>query len=417
MSDQSAADLPQRQSTLYVVLLAVLIGFSLMDRQILSIIAEPVKHEFGLSDTQLGLLTGTYFALVFAVASIPIAWSADRISRTGILTVCATFWALCTAGMGAATSFFQLAITRMGIAVGEAGCNPCAQSLIADYVPVERRNRAMAIYVLGSPAGVIAAGIVGGYLTDAFGWRAALYALGGASLLVALIASLYLPEPKRRDTTKASGNGTGYLALTKKPAFRYIIASSAFAAIAIYGGLVWGTVFVVRYYDWTPGKAGQVFGTIGAVVALGGAWLGGPISDYLTKRNKRWQMWFPAIVIFLATPFSIASVFSHTILVLIIASSGEAFFRTMSFAPVAAALQRLAPDSARARAAATAGVTGTLVGLGLGPTIVGALSDGLVPYVGTDSLRYGMLSLVIPQVLAAYCCWQAAATIDRDFVD
>jgi len=416
VSDPSTV-LPPARGTLYVVLLATLIGLSLMDRQILSIIAEPVKHEFGLSDTQLGILAGTIFALVFAFASIPIAWSADRISRTGILTVCATVWALCTIGMGAALNYAHLAATRMGLAVGEAGCNPCAQSLIADYVPAERRNRAMAIYVMGGPAGVIAAGIFGGMLTDAFGWRAALYVLGGISLFVALLAAVVLPEPKRNAAHSDVTSNGGYLALIRKPAFRYIIAASALGAIAIYGGLVWGTVFVVRYFGWTPGQAGAVFGTLGAVIALGGTWLGGPAADYLSKRDKRWQMWLPATVIFLSIPFSVAGVFAPTIAVLIVASSGEAFFRTMSFAPVAAALQRLAPDNARARAAATAGVTGTLVGLGLGPTIVGMLSDGLAPWVGVDSLRYGLLSMVIPQLLAAYCCWRAAKTIDADFLD
>ena len=416
MSDPST-EAPPSRGTFYVVLLAILIGLSLMDRQILSIIAEPVKHEFKLSDTDLGVLSGTIFALVFALASIPIAWSADRISRTGILTVCATTWALCTAAMGAASGFVQIAAARMGLAVGEAGCNPCAQSLIADYVPAERRNRAMAIYVMGGPAGVIAAGIFGGMLTDKFGWRVALYVLGGVSLAMALITAVVLPEPKRKVARADAPDNGGFLALTRKPAFRYIIAATALGAIAIYGGLVWGTVFVVRYFGWTPGQAGAVFGTLGAVVALGGTWLGGPAADYLSRRDKRWQMWLPALVIFLSIPFSVVSVFAPTIAILIAASSGEAFLRTMSFAPLAAALQRLAPDNARARAAATAGVTGTLIGLGLGPTIVGALSDGLAPWVGADSLRYGLLSMAIPQLLAAICCWRAAKTIDRDFLD
>ena len=416
VSDPST-EAPPSRGTFYVVLLAILIGLSLMDRQILSIIAEPVKHEFKLSDTDLGILSGTIFALVFAFASIPIAWSADRISRTGILTVCATTWALCTAAMGAASGFVQIAAARMGLAIGEAGCNPCAQSLIADYVPAERRNRAMAIYVMGGPAGVIAAGIFGGMLTDKFGWRVALYVLGGVSLAMALITAVVLPEPKRKVARADAPDNGGFLALTRKPAFRYIIAATALGAIAIYGGLVWGTVFVVRYFGWTPGQAGAVFGTLGAVVALGGTWLGGPAADYLSRRDKRWQMWLPALVIFLSIPFSVVSVFAPTIAILIAASSGEAFLRTMSFAPLAAALQRLAPDNARARAAATAGVTGTLIGLGLGPTIVGALSDGLAPWVGADSLRYGLLSMAIPQLLAAICCWRAAKTIDRDFLD
>lgn len=413
----SYSETSPRLATSYVVLLAILIGVSMMDRQILSIIAEPIKHEFKLSDTDLGLLTGTMFALVFAVSSIPIAWFADRISRTGILTVCATSWALFTVSMGASTSYLQLAITRMGLAIGEAGCNPCAQSLIADYVPAERRNRAMAIYVMGSPAGLIAAGIIGGLLTDAFGWRVALYSLGGVSVLLALVAAVYLPEPKRKAIKHTPGELKGYLNLTRKPAFRYLIASGALASIAIYGGLVWGVAFVVRYYGWTPGNAGAVLGTLGAVIALGGTWLGGPIADFLAKRNRRWQLWFPAIVLLLATPFSVASVFAPTMTILLVAASGEALFRTMSLAPAAAALQRLATSDTRARAAATAGVTGTLIGLGLGPTIVGAISDGLASYVGVQSLRYGLLFLILPQLGAAYCCYRAASSIDRDFVD
>lgn len=416
MSEPSSEAQPQR-GTLYVVLLAVLIGLSLMDRQILSIIAEPLKHEFTLSDTQLGILSGAVFAIVFSVAAIPIAWSADHLSRTGILTICATTWALCTIFMGTAANYMQLIIARMGLAVGEAGCNPCAQSLIADYVPVERRNRAMALYTMGGPAGVITAGIAGGLLTDALGWRWALYILGGVSLALTLVATLILPEPKRKAAHADVTTNGGYLALIKKPAFRYVVGASAFGAIAIYGGLAWGVVFVVRYFGWTAGQAGAVFGTLGAVVALGGTWLGGPAADYLAKRDKRWQMWLPAIVVLLSIPFSVMSVFALTIPVLIIASCGETLFRTISFAPLAAALQRLAPDNARARAAATAGVIGTLVGLGLGPTIVGALSDNLVPWVGADSLRYGLLAMVIPQFLVVFCCWQAAKTIDKDFLD
>ncbi|MEQ1752888.1 MAG: MFS transporter [Micropepsaceae bacterium] len=416
MSDKSP-EVPQHLATSYVVVLAVLIGFSMMDRQILSIIAEPLKHEFNLTDTQLGYLTGSLFAIVFAISSIPVAWSADRISRTGILTVCATVWALCTIGMGTASSFAHLAVTRMGLAVGEAGCNPCAQSLIADYVTKERRNRAMAIYVMGSPAGLIAAGILGGQLTDAFGWRIALYALGAASLLLALFASMYLPEPVRKKHAYTEANPAGYRELLRKPAFRYLIASGALASISIYGGLVWGVVFVVRYYGWTPGQAGTVFGTLGAVVALGGTWLGGPVADYLSKRNPKWQLWLPALVLFLATPFSVGFLFAPTLLILFISSSGEALFRTMSLAPAAAALQRLASHNTRARAAATAGVTGTLIGLGLGPVMVGAISDTLAPHVGADSLRYGLLAMTIPQVMAAWCCWKAAATIETDFED
>ena len=416
MSDQSS-EVPPRAATGYVILLAVLIGFSMMDRQILAIVAEPVKNEFKLTDTELGYLTGPMFALVFAALSVPVAWAADNMSRSALVTICATAWAMCTIGMGTAGNFLQLAVTRMGLAVGEAGCNPCAQSLIIDYVSREQRNRAMAIYVMGSPAGLIAAGIIGGQLTNAFGWRAAFYALGGASLLLALVVALVLPEPSRKRHAKADDNPAGYRELWRKPAFRYLIAAGALASVSIYAGLAWGVVFVVRYFHWAPGDAGTVFGTLGAVVALGGAWIGGPIADWLARNNLRWQLWFPGLMLFLATPCSVAFLFAPSVPILFAASSGEALFRSMSLAPAAAALQRLATHGTRARAAATAGVTGTLIGLGLGPLLVGVISDALATQVGPDSLRYGLLAMVIPQVIAAWCNFEAARTIDKDFED
>ncbi|NOT41382.1 MAG: MFS transporter [Alphaproteobacteria bacterium] len=420
MHDQEA--LPQARANTYVIILAILIGLSMMDRQLLAVVAEPIKHEFNLSDTDLGLLTGTLFAVIFSVASIPVSWAADRISRTGILTVCATFWALCTGVVGLSTAYVHLAAARVGLAVGEAGCNPCAQSLIADYVPPERRGRALAIYVMGGPAGLIAAGTLGGILNDQFGWRVAFYVLGGVSLFAAFIAAIMLPEPKRQReampvTIHAAAIAVprgGYAALTAKPAFRYFILGTAFVSIAIYGSLVWGTTYVVRFFGWTPGEAGAVVGTLGAVVSLGGTWLGGRMSDSLSTRNARWLLLLPALGLLLASPCTLAAAFAPTIVVLFAASSGEAFFRTLTLAPAAAALQRLAPNDARARAAATAGVVGTLIGLGVGPVLVGAISDGLAPQTGKDSLRYGLAAMVIPQLLAAYCYWRASQTLRED---
>ena len=425
MSDPPNILTPGRANA-FVALLSVMIALNFMDRQVLAIVAEPVKHEFGLSDTQLGVLTGAVFALLFAFASIPIAWAADRVNRVWVLSLCATLWSLFTMVMGAATGFQQLVVARMGLAIGEAGCNPCAQSLIADYVPSERRAQALAIYAMGVPAGLVAAGIVGGQLADRFGWRAAFLVLGAVSLLVALLAAWVLPEPRgaRRVVAAAvsgagvsAGTGRGYRILLAKPAFRYLIAGSAVGTIASVGSLVWGTVFIVRYFAWTPGEAGAVFGTLGAVVGLGGTWLGGKLSDVLSARDKRWRMWLPAIALVLATPFGFVGAFATAISVLFVTASAEAFFRTLTLAPAAATLQGLSPNDARARAAATSGVVGNLIGFGLGPTIVGVLSDALTPQFGADALRYGMVSLMIPQLIAAYLLWRAARTLEADLID
>ena len=417
------------RSNTYVLILALLIALSLMDRQLLAIVADQVKTEFHLSDTDVGLLGGTIFSISFTVASIPLAWSADRISRTGILTVCATFWALCTAAVGGANAFTALAAARVGLAIGEAGCNPCAQSLIADYVPPERRGRALAIYTMGGPAGLIAAGFLGGALADLYGWRMAFYVLGGASLAVAFIAAIVLPEPKRKGErlviTHASASAVdtsadtskSYAALLRKPAFRFLMAGVALEAIAIYGGLIWGTTYIVRFFHWSRTEAGTMVALLGSVTALGGTWLGGYWSDWLSKRDARWMLWLPAIVLVLATPFSLAASFAPTIVVLFAGSTGETFFRTLSLAPAAAAIQRLATDATRARAAATSGVLGTLVGLGIGPPLVGAISDGLKSSVGEVSLQYGLAALAVPQLFAAYCNWRAASTLREELED
>lgn len=400
-----------------------MIALNLMDRQLLAIVAEPVKLEFGLSDTQLGLLTGAIFAIVFALASIPIAWAADHVNRVWVLGTCAGLWSLFTLGTGTAANFTQLAIARVGLAVGEAGCNPCAQSLIADYVPSERRAQAMALYAMGIPAGFIAAGIAGGLLADAYGWRVAFYALGGISLVMAIIAAYVLPEPRRRAitaddiVTETAVVAGGFRTLLRKRAFRNLLFASAFASVASYGGLAWGTVFVVRYFGWTAGEAGAVFGTLGAVVGLFGTWLGGRLSDVLCIRDKRWQMWLPALALVLATPFGAIGAFATVIGLLFVTAPVEAFFRTMVLAPAAATLQRLSPNDTRARAAASSGVVGTLVGLGSGPTIVGVLSDALTPQFGADALRYGLLAMVVPQLLAAFHFWRAARTLDTDLID
>jgi MFS family permease len=177
---------------------------------------------------------------------------------------------------------------------------------------------------------------------------------------------------------------------------------------------VWGTTYVVRFFHWTPGKAGAVVGTLGAVVSLGGTWLGGRMSDYLSTRNARWLLLLPALGLLFASPCTVTAAFAPTIVWLFAASSGEAFFRTITLAPAAAALQRLAPNDARARAAATAGVVGTLVGLGVGPVLVGAISDNLAPQFGQYSLQYGLAAMVIPQLLAAYCFWRASQTLRED---
>lgn len=419
MNETSRAVTPSRAMT-YVVLLSALLALNLMDRQVLAVIAEPVKKEFGLTDTELGMLTGLIFAVVFSAAAFPVALIADRANRVWVLSLCATLWSMCTVLLGAAAGFQQIAVARIGLALGESGCVPCAQSLVADYVPPERRARAMAILAMGAPAGLVIAGVAGGILNDAFGWRVTLYALGGLSLAVALLGAWVLPEPARR--TAGSGDMVpaddgGFRALARKPAFRNLLVASAFYGIAVYGGLAWGTVFVVRYFGWTPGQAGAVLAPLGTVIGLSATWFGGWLTDRLKSRDVRWQMRVPSLALFIAGPATIVAAVSVSIPVLLVAASIEGTMRSMVLAPHAATLQGLAPNSTRARAAAVSSIVTVLAGMGLGPVIVGVLSDRLADYAGADSLRYGLLALAVPQALSALFYWRGSRTLATDLID
>jgi predicted MFS family arabinose efflux permease len=415
-----SAELPtRRQSTYYVVILTAMLSLNLMDRQLLAVVAEPIKHEFGLSDLQLGLLTGLVFAVVFAIASIPIAWLADRSNRVAILTVCGSVWSLTTMATGVVSGFTAMVLTRAGLAVGESGCNPCAISLIANYVPLERRGRALALYSMAGPIGFLVVGIVGGGINDAYGWRAAFLALGAVSLAVTFLAAVTLPEPRRppEPIERTRGERRAYREILGKASYRHILMGAAYSGIATYGIAAWANVFAIRYFGWSPGEVGAVFGTLGTVAGIFGTWLGGRLADKFSPNDARWLMWLPAFAALICIPFDLAGAFAAGIVILFVTSPVGVICRTLPLAPVAAAIQRLAADDVRARAAATVGVLATLLGLGVGPTVVGFLSDTLRPLFLNDSLRYGLAALVLPQALCAFHFWRAARTIANDVLE
>jgi len=415
----SLAGPPTQSNSFYVTILAALFALNIADRQLFAIVAEPVKLEFHLTDAEVGALTGTVFGIVFVIASIPISWAADRISRVGLIAVSAAFWTICTTATGLATGFQQLAVARAGLALGEAALNPCAQSLVADYVSVERRNRGMALLSLGIPLGYVLAAVAGGMLVDRLGWRSMFFVLGGVSFVVALGASLVLPEPARRSGPAGQDHKSRekYRDLWRKRTFRNLMIATAFYAIANSGGGSWTVVYVVRYFGWTSGQAGATIGGVIAVVGFLAIWLGGRLADRLAMRDLRWPLWLPALALFVATPVLIAGLLSPLATYYVASVAGVIFLLFLSTAPLLATIQRLSPDGTRARAAATFGVIGNLVGQGLGPILIGKISDLLALMVGVQSLRLALVVLAVPQLLAAYFLWRASKTLTSDVID
>jgi predicted MFS family arabinose efflux permease len=401
----------------YLIVLTACWSLNMLDRQLMAIVAEPIKLELGLSDTQLGLLTGPMFAVLYSAAALPIAWMADRWHRVRILSACGVLWGALTAASGFASNFAQIAAARMTMSLAEAGCNPCSQALIGDYVTPERRGRALGVYAMGVPLGLASAGFIGGPLADALGWRMAFFILGGASVVVALIALVTLPEPARRTPIAARGDNASFVALLKKPTFQHQMLAGAWGSVAVYGSLAWGVVFIVRYFGWTPGQAGAFFGTIGAVSALIATWLGGQLGDLLGRRDLRWLAWMPAICGLMVLPFGLWGAFAPVVAVLFLTSPTEAFLRSLTLAPGYALLQRMTAPDARARAAAMQSATATLLGLGLGPLMVGMVSDAFASSAGDQSLRWGLAALLIPQALSALHIWRAARTLRDDVIE
>ena len=233
-----------------LAILVMVYTFSFIDRQILSILIEPIKNDLGLSDTQMGLLTGFAFAAFYATLGIPIARFADSSNRRNLIVASLGVWSLFTALSGLALNFWHLLLARIGVGIGEAGCSPSAHSMIADYYPAEQRATALGIYSLGIPLGIMFGLFVGGAMEEAFGWRSALFVVGVPGILLALIVRFTLHEPARGFAEKRTDTGTqpGVVEtlsyLWQKKSFRHLSFAAGLTAFVGYGFVTWAPAFL-----------------------------------------------------------------------------------------------------------------------------------------------------------------------------
>ncbi|MSP43525.1 MAG: MFS transporter [Alphaproteobacteria bacterium] len=396
--------------------------FNFIDRQILSILMQPIKEEMQLSDTALGFLSGISFALFYATLGIPIARLADRKSRVTIISISLGLWSFMTALCGLAQNFWQLLGARILVGVGEAGSGPSSHSLIADYVPLEARSSALAIYSTGIPIGLLIGFLAGGYLEEIYGWRAAFMVLGLPGLALALLVRLTLREPQRGladGKPRMAGAEQASLrevaqTLWKRKSFRHISIGVGVQSIAGYGVVQWMPSFLHRSYQMTGGQIGLA---LAIIIGLGGALgtaAGGHIADRLARRDIRWQMWVPAMGGLMAAPFAIGVYLSHTAFATLAWFTLPVIFSSVYLGPAFAMTQALAPIRMRAMAAAVLLFAGSLIGLGIGPQFVGILSDLLYPYYGDESLRYAMLTVSMTIFWAAAHYWSASKTLIDD---
>lgn len=419
MAPDVAARVTSERLLLWTLLAVYVLNF--LDRQIVTILAEPISKELGLSDTQLGLMTGLAFALFYAVLGIPIARYADRpqANRVGLISVSLLLWSGMTAVCGLAQNFVQLLLARVGVGVGEAGCTPAAHSLIADAVPAERRAGAIAFYGMGIPIGSLLGMVIGGLLADAVGWRWAFMVVGLPGVLLAAFVWFALRDPR----TAGVISGAAKPMLSAREALREVFSSRAFVLLAVASGLVaflgygktaWSAIFFIRSFGLTPGETGLTLGIAAGLASLFGTWAGGWVADRFGRVNKRHMLTAPAVLMVVAAPMLFAAYNATRWQVALALLVVPTAINSMYYGPAYAAVQGLVRKEARAVATATLVFAQNLIGLGLGPLFFGMMSDAFKPMAGDESVRWVLWGAAWLGLVPAFFFWRASLRLTRE---
>ena len=407
-----------------VAVLFLAYAVNVMDRSVLAVLLESIKHEFLVDDKMLGLLSGMAFALFYATLGIPIAALADRTSRRSVLAAAAALWSASTALCGVATNFWSLLLARVGTAVGEAGGTPPSQALISDYFPLRERGVALSLYALGVPFGAVLGSGLGGLGNQLVGWRWTFILVGVPGLLVALLVRFTIREPRRGQSDDVSAavakaqtpritDALRYL--WSRPSFRHMAIACGLHSLVWYSGSQLNASFLQRSHHMTSAQAGfwlAIFSATGAVGTL----LGGYLGDRLSVRHKdrRWYMWVPGMATLAMLPFQFSSYLAGSLWVVVPSFIIMLILGSMFFGPSFALSQGLATLRTRALATSLTLFMQTLIGLGLGPFLAGAISDYLHPTTGADSLRYGLAIVGIVNLWAAVHYFRGARTVRED---
>jgi predicted MFS family arabinose efflux permease len=375
-------------------MLSAISFFSYMDRRALAILLEPIKAELHFSDTQMGLLSGLAFAAVYAIMGLPLARIADRSSRPKLLAACLTFWTLMTAVSGFVRSFPQLFLARMGVGVGEAGCLPAAHSLLGDYFPPERRTLAIAIFQSGAVLGLSGGLFLIGNLGQHIGWRASLQVIGIAGVPLALLVLFTVPELRRTEVTGASREPalTVLGALLRKPALVHLMIAYAISGGFVTGSAQWFPAFFMRSFGMSVGQVGAWVGSAELIGGVAGLLSGGFAAARMVPRDPRWEVWMPAIAFSICAPLFALMFISPNPWIALPLKMAADFLSAFGSAITLSAIQSFAEKHRRATAVSMVLFTSSLIGSGLGPYAIGALSDILAPVLGRESLRYALLA-------------------------
>ena len=405
-----------------VTLLTLVYILNFMDRQILAVLIEPIKADIALTDTQVGLLTGTLFAVFYGFITIPIAMMADRTNRIRIVAIGCFLWSIFTGISGLAMSFLALAVARIGVAFGEAGGVAPSLSVLGDYFSPRRRVFVIALFTCASPIGILAGVMVGGLVADVYGWRAVFIGAAIAGLILVPILIKFAPEPPRGNfeplpdpTAKAPSFGATLLLFVRRPTLVWMAVSCGLFAMIANGLITWVPALLMRGYGATVRDVALYYGPVVGISLAIGLFSSGATISWFAKRSLRAYTLIPAAAMLICAPLFAATLSAGTWQMALVWMAVPLALINFVVPPALTLVQNLAPANVRSTASAILMLVLNLVGIGLGPLMVGVVSDMLTPTMGTDGLRYAMLITIVPTaVLTSASLLIATRYIVRD---
>jgi len=413
----AAADQIRSRATLVLGLLLVAYIFNYLDRQILGILAGPIIGELHLNDRQFGLLTGPPFAILYSLLGIPFAFLADRTSRSRVVAAAVAFWSAFTGLCGTATSFWQFFVFRMGVGIGEAGGVAPSYALIADYFEPRRRSRALAIFSLGVPIGLSLGTLLGAYIAHWISWRAAFYTMGIAGVILAPIMLLVVRDPTHHHAPDAAPLGQVFPMLAKKPVFWLMAFAASSSSLCGYGLATWTPSVLERSFGLGLLERGQFMASVVFLGGCSGVFAGGWLADRLGHADRGWYAKLPAIAWLITAPTFAAGLMSPNLWLawplLLIPNA----LNILWLGPVVTAVQHLVPRRMRSTASASFLLINNLIGLGVGPYLIGAISVALKQSYGTEALRYAAVACTSFYLLAAALMLLCVSRLRTNWVD
>lgn len=397
-----APRLSKARAGLLLATLALVNVFNFMDRQLPFILAEAIKVDLSLSDTQVGLLTGFAFLLIYSVASLPLARLADLWSPKWTLTIIVALWSVMTALGGAARNFIELALTRTGVALGEAGSTPSSHAVIQRVFPADRRGLALGVFQMGAPAGGMLGMALGGWMNDVIGWRTTMVAAGLLGIAVVLLAALVIPDVrlKQEQRHQTGSYWAGIRDLMRSPAFAWMFAAMCLVGATVYATMIFTAPFLIRLHGLSTTEAGVTFGVLLGVTGIAGTLIGGVVFDRSMRRKRENMLLWPALTFLIAAPTSTAAWFVPEPYVALALLAPLCMSFTFYFPGMFGSAHIIAGPARHAMASSILIIGSGLVGGLAGPVVVGMISDALAPSIGAESLRYALLFVPVVAILS-----------------